>query len=102
MPPRQAPAPLYGVSGVLDANGCGALQEKYGLVPNVSWGTMPLDVQALWDGAPCQPERICKFWIAKYDIATFDGYGSLRNQLLQQSYDRLDCYLFIGEWSEVS
>ncbi|KAG2493025.1 hypothetical protein HYH03_008688 [Edaphochlamys debaryana] len=79
-PPR--PSPLAPTAGpiILDAAGCGALVESYGIQPGVSWGTANASVQEQYTASSCNI-KICVYWRSKYSVVPFVTYGSLSADL---------------------
>ena len=57
---------------------CAQLQERYGNVPNVSWGTMPTAEQTRWTSMGCD-QRMCAVWKKKYNV-TATSWGSLPSE----------------------
>ncbi|KAG2433424.1 hypothetical protein HXX76_008482 [Chlamydomonas incerta] len=76
--------------GTLDANGCGAIVDTFGLVPAYDWGRTPQPQRDQWTRSQCMNEKICSYWIQTY--ATSQGsYGQMTDQQLLNSYDALGC-----------
>lgn len=49
------------------AEQCGAWQAQYNLVPYVSWGSTPNDIQPLWNKNDCN-HQVCQFFKDKYGV----------------------------------
>ncbi|KAG2433234.1 hypothetical protein HXX76_008304 [Chlamydomonas incerta] len=84
---------------ILDANGCGQLADRYGLIPNYNWGSTPGPQQDQWGRSQCQPEKICRYWIGKYGI-TYVAWGSMSSEQLRQSYYSLDCDRYTPDYNK--
>ncbi|EFJ48073.1 hypothetical protein VOLCADRAFT_91274 [Volvox carteri f. nagariensis] len=65
---------------LLTANDCGALVEKYGILPGFSWGTAGKDDRRVYDTSGCDA-RICEYWRAKYGVIPHASWGRLPDPL---------------------
>ncbi|KAG2486922.1 hypothetical protein HYH03_014421 [Edaphochlamys debaryana] len=86
---------------VLDNNGCGAVQEQYGIIPLSSWGTAPQRYQDLWTSSGCEPYKICVYWNYRWNVQPCVSYGSLPSNLYR-SWDALRCngyWAYCPNWS---
>ncbi|KAG2496689.1 hypothetical protein HYH03_005107 [Edaphochlamys debaryana] len=86
---------------ILDAAGCGAVQERYGLLPQFNWGSTPAPYQQLWVRSTCEPEKICRFWQSRWAIQVFVGWGNMPGSL-QPSWTKLNCDQFWSRCQDVS
>ncbi|EFJ39733.1 hypothetical protein VOLCADRAFT_108518, partial [Volvox carteri f. nagariensis] len=69
----------------LDATGCGALVDEYGIEPGYSLGSMHPDKQLVYTDSDCE-SKVCDYWRSKYGVVPYVTYGTMP-QPLQHSWD---------------